>query len=140
MLKQMKTVTVLALTLLMLACSKDTAELDAAPLGERSALESLAKSYTRISNEQLSVSPMNLTGEDRKKFVEKVFSDSGYSYPKTLNRIANEGLQKSNQLHLDMVELILMPHRSPRYPVELTDLYSAQELQDIAVVERQLNM
>lgn len=140
MLKQMKIIVVLALTLSMLACSKGATELDAAPLGDRSVLESLAKSYTKISNEQLSVSPMSLTGEDRKRFVEKVFADSGYSYPKTLNLMANEGVLKSNQLHLDMAELILMPHRSPRYPVELTDLYSAQELQDIAVVERQLNM
>ncbi len=140
MLNQIKTTMALMLALLLLACSNEPAELRAAPLGDRAVLESLADSYTKVSDEQLSVSPMNMAGEDRKKFVERVFSDSGYSYSKTLHQMALDGIQKSNQLHVDMAELVLMPHRSPRYPVELIDLYSAQELQDIAVVERQLNM
>ncbi len=140
MLNQIKTTMTLMLALLLLACSNEPAELRAAPLGDRAVLESLADSYTRVSDEQLSVSPMNMAGEDRKKFVERVFADSGYSYSKTLHQMALDGIQKSNQLHVDMAELVLMPHRSPRYPVELIDLYSAQELQDIAVVERQLNM
>lgn len=140
MLRQIKTALALFATLVLLGCSQEPTELVSAPLGDRSVLESLAESYTKISDEQLSVSPMNLTGEDRKRFVEKVFADSGYSYNKTLHQMAQDGIQKSNQLHVDMAELVLMPHRSPRYPMELTDLYSAQELQDIAVVERQLNM
>jgi len=137
-LKSMKSFVLLAAVLLLAACSNEPAELTAAPLGERAALESLAASYTTISDERLSVSPMSLNGEDRKKFVTKVFASSGYSYTKTLRQLVETGLDKSNKLHVDMAELVLMPHRNPRHPVDLDAIYSAQELQDIAVIERQL--
>lgn len=126
-------------TLWLVGCSNEPAELTAAPLGQRPVLESLADSYTAVSNEKLSTSPMNLPGKERKHFVEEVFARSGYSYSKTLHRMAQDGIDKTNQLHVDLAELVLMPHRSPRFPLELTDIYSAQELQDVAVVERQLN-
>ncbi len=126
--------------MLLLGCSNEPAELKAAPLGERSVLQELADSYTAVSDEQLSVSPMSLPGEDRKKFVVKVFNKSGYSYRETLRQLAANGIDKTNQLHVDMAELVLMPHRNPRYPMELLDVYSADELQDVAVIERQLNM
>lgn len=126
--------------LLLLGCSNEPADLKAAPLGERSVLEELAQAYTAISDEQLTVSPTSLPGEDRKKFVELVFVKSGYSYRETLRQMATSGINNTNQLHVDMAELVLMPHRNPRYPMELMDVYSADELQDVAVIERQLNM
>jgi len=139
-LKSMKSIAVLAVTLLLLACSNEPADLTAAPLGDRAVLESLAASYTTISNEQLSTSPMSLNGEDRKKFVTRVFASSGYSYAKTLKQMVGTGIEKTNKLHVDMAELVLMPHRNPRHPVDLSAIYSTEELQDIAVIERQLNM
>lgn len=138
-LKIMPSLVGLLVLALLSACSSDPQSLDAAPLGERAVLESLAEAYTEISNQKLSVSPMSLPGEERKRFVEQVFTRSGYSYSKTLHRMAQAGLDSRNQLHVDMAELVLMPHRNPRFPLELTDIYSAQELQDVAVVERQLN-
>lgn len=131
--------TFLLATLWLAGCSKEPTELTAAPLGQRPVLESLADAYTAVSNEKLATSPMNLPGEERKRFVEEVFARSGYSYSETLHRMAEEGIDKTNQLHVDLAELVLMPHRNPRFPLELTDIYSAQELQDVAVVERQLN-
>jgi len=130
----------MVLAVLLAACSNAPTELTAAPLGEHAVLESLAESYTAISDEKLSVSPTSMTGEDRKKFLVQVFARSGYSYSKTLTSMADVGLDKSNKLHVDMAELVLMPHRNPRYPVELIDLYSSEELQAVAVIERQLNM
>lgn len=138
--KSMKSFALLAAVLLLAACSNEPADLAAAPLGERAVLESLAASYTTISDERLSISPMSLNGEDRKKFVTKVFANSGYSYAKTLKQMVETGLDKSNKLHVDMAELVLMPHRNPRHPVDLEAIYSIQERQDIAVIERQLNM
>lgn len=137
---QVLAVLVMMSGLLLGACSSAPDDLKAAPLGERAVLESLAESFTAISDERLSVSPMSMTGEDRKKFVVQVFARSGYSYEMTLTKMAKEGVDVRNQLHVDMAELLLMPHRSSRFPVELTDLYSSAELQAIAVVERQLNM
>ena len=140
MLKSMKSVALLAVALLLVACSNEPSELTAAPLGDRAVLQSLADSYTKISDEKLSVSPMALKGEDRKKFVIKVFADSGYSYAKTMKQMAESGFDKSNKLHVDMTELVLMPHRNPRFPVDLEALYSIEERQNIAVIERQLKM
>ena len=140
MFNQIKKVAWLGVVLLLAACSNEPAELIAAPLGERAVLESLAASYTTVSDEKLSVSPMMLNGEDRKKFVTKVFADSGYSHAKTMKQMAETGIDKTNKLHVDMTELVLMPHRNPRHPVDLDALYSIEELQDIAVIERQLNM
>ncbi len=140
MLNQIKNVAWLVVVLMLAACSNEPAELTAAPLGERKVLESLAASYTTISDERLSISPMSLNGEDRKKFVTKVFVNSGYSYAMTMRAMAETGFDKSNKLHVDMAELVLMPHRNPRHPVDLSAIYSTQELQDIAVIERQLKM
>ena len=137
---QIKKVVWLGVVLLLAACTNEPAELTAAPLGDRAVLESLAASYTTVSDERLSVSPMSLGGEERKKFVIKVFADSGYSYSKTLKQTVETGIDKTNKLHVDMTELLLMPHRTPRSPVDLDALYSIEELQDIAVIERQLNM
>ena len=139
-LMSIKSVVLLATALLLLACSTEPAELIAAPLGERAVLESLADSYTVVSDERLSVSPMNLNGEDRKKFVVRVFANSGYSYDKTLKNMAEKGIDKANKLHVDMTELVLMPHRNPRSPVDLEAIYSIEERQNIAVIERQLKM
>lgn len=140
MLNAMKSFALLAAALLLAACSNEPAELTAAPLGDRAVLESLAASYTRVSDQMLSVSPMSLDGEERKRFVIKVFADSGYSYDKTLKQMAETGIDKKNKLHVDMTELVLMPHRHPRFPVDLEALYSIEERQDIAVIERQLKM
>ena len=136
---QIKQVVWLGLALILAACSNEPADLKAAPLADRTVLESLAASYTAISDKKLSVSPMSMNGEDRKKFVVEVFANSGFSYSKTLAQMAETGIDKTNQLHVDMTELVLMPHRNPRFPVDLSDIYSTQELQNIAVIERQLN-
>lgn len=139
-LTSIKSVVLLAAALWLVACSNEPADLTAAPLGQRAALESLADSYTFVSDKRLSVSPMSLNGEDRKKFVAKVFANSGYGYGKTLKNMAEKGIDKSNKLHVDMAELVLLPHRNPRFPVDLESIYSIEERQNIAVIERQLKM
>jgi hypothetical protein len=121
------------------ACSNDSGPLVAAPLGDRAVLEALSNSYSDISNQQLSVSPMSLRGDERKKFLTKVFKASGYSYADTLSEMARH-VEKNNQLHIDMAELVLMPHRHPKKKIDLAEIYTAQELTDVAVIERRLNM
>ncbi len=140
MLKYIKNFVLLATALWLAACGNEPTELVAAPFGERAALESLADSYTLISDKRLSVSPMSLNGKDRKKFVIRVFASSGYSYTKTLRKMAEKSVDKPNKLYIDMTELVLMPHRNPRFPVDLKALYSIEERQYIAVIERQLSM
>lgn len=139
----MKRLHVWGIVLLMLlglaGCSNEPGAPTAAPLGERSVLESLADAYTEVSDNRLNTSPMNLPGKERKEFVQRVFSASGYSYRETLRQMAAQGIDSANPLHRDMAELVLMPHRSQRFPAELTDIYTPDELQDVAALERQLN-
>jgi len=140
MMKPISVVLAVLMVMLLGACSNEPADLTAVPLGDRSALESLADSYRAVSEKTLSVSPKSLPGDERRHFLGLVFKRSGYSYSKTLHEMAEKGIDKKDQLQVDLAELVLMPHRNLSIPTELTDIYSGQELQDVAVVERQLNM
>lgn len=129
----------LAAALLFSGCSKKTETLVAAPLGDRTVLEALEKSWNGISEEKLAVSPVSLPGDERKKFLAQVFADAGYDYSATLVQMATQGFDKKNKLHTDMAELVLMPHRHPRVPMDPAEYYSADELKAVAVIEREFN-
>lgn len=117
------------------ACSNP--ELSAAPIGDKQALEKLATSYTKMTEEMLT-GPKNLTPEGRKIFLEKIFADSGYSYAATLHAMAEKGQDKSNQHIKDLGELLLLPHTGSAAPEKLSDLYNEQELKDIKTIEQNL--
>lgn len=129
----------LLLGMLLLACSKQPQVLTTAPLGDPAVLQKLAKSWEKISNEKLSISPMALPGDERKRFVKMVFADNGYDYSATLHALATQKFDKSNKAYIDMAELVLMPHRSPKIPMEPADIYEPAELMDVAALERALN-
>lgn len=129
---------VLVLVVAGLGGCGQSGELTAAPLGRVGVLEDLAESYTKVSDQHFSVSPMSLPGDERKRFLNLVFADSGYSYTETLHALA-QGMDTNNQHHKDMAELLLLPHRNPRYPMDPAEIYSVEELKDVAVVERLLN-
>ncbi len=122
---------------LLLGCSRDNAS-TVTPLGDRAALERLAEAYDSVSNQRLTTSPMSLPGPERKRFIERVFSASGYDYAETLHYMATSSFDASNPLHKDLAELALLPHQPPKYPVDPADIYSAKELQDVAILERLL--
>ncbi len=122
---------------LLTACSQSPSEMGPATLGDRAVLERLADSYTSISDGTLSVSPMSLPGDERRRFLEKVFQDAGYDYGLTLAALA-DGLDKNNKLHRDLAELAMMPHTKAKYPMDPAEIYSSQELQLIAKIERAL--
>lgn len=127
------------LSALLVACGNEPKTLTPAPLGDRMVLEKLAKSWEKISNENLNTTPMSLPGDQRKRFVEMVFTDNGYSYSATLHALATQNFDKSNQVYIDMAELVLMPHRNPKIPMEPADIYEPAELLDVAAIERVLN-
>lgn len=111
----------------------------AVPLGDKAALEKLAAAYTKVSDKEMTVSPMNLPGDERKKFLEKVFAEAGYDYAATLHALAQPSFDKRNQLQADLAELVLMPHRHPRVPMDPLDIYGAESLKDVAAIERAMN-
>lgn len=127
------------LSVLLVACGSEPESLKPAPLGDQAVLEKLSKSWEKISNENLSTSPMSLPGDQRKRFVEMIFTDNGYSYSATLHALATQRFDKSNQAYIDMAELVLMPHRNPKIPMEAADIYKPTELLDVAALERALN-
>ena len=133
-------VAVVVACVVMAGCDRGPKMLVPVPLGERSALERLAKSYTQVSDRKYATSPMSLPGAERKKFVVEVFAGAGYDYSATLDLMANQGLDPANQLHVDLADLVLLPHRRPKYPTDPADVYSSEELMDVAAVERALRM
>jgi accessory colonization factor AcfC len=126
------------LSSLLVACSSEPKPLTAAPLGDQAVLEKLAKSWEKVSNKNISVSPMSLAGNERKHFLEMVFADNDYSYSATLHVLATQKFDKNNQAYIDMAELVLMPHRNPKVPMEAADIYKPAELFDVAALERAL--
>jgi len=109
----------------------------AAPLGDKAALEKLAKAYRTIEeNQRLEGSLLSLAPDKRKKFIEMVFAEGGYSYSATLHSLAENKLNVIDQNIKDMAELLLIPHRASATAME--DIYSAQELKDIRIIESKL--
>ena len=130
-----------AMVLLLGACSDESPQvLTPAPLGDRAVLQKLADAYTELSDEKLAVSPMNLLADERHDFVTQVFARAGYSYSATLSELASDAFDKNNPLHRDMAELVLMPHHDQRLAtMKPAEIYTSEELMDVAVIERKLN-
>ncbi len=124
----------------MVACGDYGAKV-AAPLGDKAALEKLADAYRAVEeSQQLGGSPLSLPPEKRKKFIELVFAEGGYSYSATLHSLGQSVTQGKlnviDQNIKDLAELLLVPHRA--VATDLESIYSAQELQDIRAIESKL--
>lgn len=131
----------LGLLLLSLAACGDYGAKVAAPLGDKAVLEKLADAYRTVEeSQQLDGSPLSLPPDKRKKFIELVFAEGGYSYSATLHSlgqsVAQGKLAVIDQNIKDLAELLLIPHRA--VATDLEDIYSAQELQDIRTIESKL--
>ncbi len=125
---------------LLTACSTENKELVIVPLGDKSALQRLADSWDDISEAKVNVSPSSLPGDKRRQFLDEVFAEAGFDYTETLHHMATKGIDIENKLHKDLAELILMPHRNQRgQPLAPADIYSMDELKDVAALERMFN-
>lgn len=127
-------------TLLLSLASCDYGTKIAAPLGDKAALEKLAEAYRAVEeSQQIGGSPLSLPPEKRKKFVEMVFAEAGYSYSATLHSLGQSVSQGKlnvvDQNIKDLAELLLVPHRAA---ANLEEIYSAQELQDVRAIESKL--
>ncbi|MFZ5594757.1 MAG: hypothetical protein ACOY4D_10985 [Pseudomonadota bacterium] len=106
----------------------------AAPLGDETALQKLATAYRAVEEqEHLGMPPANLPPEKRKKFVDMVFAQAGYSYAATLDKLAAGNANLAEKNIRDMAELLLMPHRGSSMALE--EIYSAEEVKDIRALE-----
>jgi len=97
----------------------------AAPLDDRATLEKLALAYQKQA-ESIPVSPTQLAPPQRKRFVEQVFNEAGFSYAMTLQDLARINPATIDQLHKDMKDLLFLPHYGVKFE-EVKSIYSAQE-------------
>ena len=106
----------------------------AAPLNDKASLEKLAQAYEAVSD-TVPVSPVKLTPKARRKFVEQVFTASGYGYSATLLELANVQSGSATQLHKDMKDLLFMPHYGVNFE-ETKHIYSETELRAIEKINK----
>ena len=123
------------LALLVTAC--DRGPETPAPVGRLATLQTLASEYEALAD-TLPTSPMQLPAEDRKRFVETVFRDGGYSYAATLKALARGEWDKNDKNARDLVELVTLPHRQLRAGESMEGLYSEDELAAIRAIEAHL--
>lgn len=122
-------------TLVISACSNNN-ETKPAPLGNLTALENLAVSYTEVSGHF----PMNvrsLPPQQKREFLEQVFKKSGYDYTATIITMGNSPLDNSNKNQKDLAELVLLPTVGISNEA-VSDIYSDEEMQALNKIQAAL--
>ncbi|MEK7322087.1 MAG: hypothetical protein AABZ84_03295 [Pseudomonadota bacterium] len=125
------------LALLMTACGGDDKGGPPAPVGDQATLEKLATSYEALV-EKIPGNPWMLPPKERKRFVEQVFSDSGYHYGTTLRQLAQGGWQPQDQSAKDLAELVLMPTANLGPDQTIDGVYSEEELAAVRKLQAML--
>lgn len=126
---------VLLAALALAGCSDG--EPTAAPRGDSATLGKLAASYERVSS-QFDSNPHQLPLKERKRFVEFVFRDAGYSYAATLKALARDASDSKpfDQQRRDLAELLILPHQG-QSPGD-AGIYSQEQLRDIEAIQGRL--
>jgi len=106
------------------ACDDKKQQVAAA--GDHAVLEQLAEAYRKVS-EKYPVQPQAMPPGGRKKFLDTVFKQAGYSYSATLIAMGQSVADSSNQEKRDLVELLLLPVKGVSNEVR-ADLYTDDEL------------
>jgi hypothetical protein len=123
----MNSTTYLWLALLLIAtltaCGEQKLQIAA---GNHAVLEQLAEAYRKVG-EQYPVQPQAMPPEGRKKFVNQVFAQAGYSYSASLIALANVGADGAKPDRRDLAELLLLPTKGLSDKA-LTKVYSEDEL------------
>ena len=128
----------LLLLALSIACSSESnGELKAAPIGDHSVLEELAEAYEKLA-ENVQTSPTRLPPKERKRFVNNVFKEAGYSYAATLSTLVEQGINVKDKNQMDLADLLRLPHRGLGGEIDPASVYGKKELADISILERQI--
>jgi len=127
----------IGVAVVLAACSAKDEPGKPVPIGDRAALERLAAEYNKLA-ETAPISPRRLSPGQRKDFVVRVFSASGYSYSSTLHQLAEGGWDVNDQNAKDLVDLVFMPHTNIDVSQGLKSVYSEQELADVRKVQQMM--
>lgn len=132
-------VAVIMFTLLFMlttsACSDNNTGISAPP-GDKQALEKLAAAYRNQAG-NLPVSPAGMNPGARRKFIERVFVEAGYDYSATLLRLSTIQKISINQYHIDLKQLLFMPHHNIRQQ-DLPGIYSDPEIAAIDSITKNI--
>jgi hypothetical protein len=79
-----------------------------AAAGDHAVLEQLAQAYRKVG-EHYPMQPQAMLPEGRRKFVDQVFRQAGYSYSASLISMASRSADNTDQDQRDLVELLLLP-------------------------------
>jgi len=125
-----------AFTALISGCSErhdtQSKERQAAPLGNKEVLESLADAYRNVSA-KLPASPGGLTHKGKRAFLETVFKNAGYDYQTTLLHIAGKDFNPEIQYHKDLAELVLLP-QTGLSENDLNSIYAEAEIKAVRML------
>ena len=124
------------LLLLLFVSGCDNNSPKPATVGDHAVLEQLAEAY-RIVAQQYPVQPASMRPAGKKKFVEAVFKNAGYSFSATLGAFARQGANRTNQEHRDLAELLFLPHQGLA-DSDMVTLYSTEELIAIRSIQSSL--
>ena len=114
------------IALLFISACGEKDLLNAAPLGDTATLEKLAEAYRAESN-NLPATPTALTPAGRRDFLNRLFKTAGFSYSKTLIKLAEIEKNTITKNHRDLKQLLYLPHYDKRID-DLTKIYSQQEI------------
>ena len=125
-------VATLVLFLLLSACQD--APQRAVEISSVEALQRLAKGYETVSA-SMDSNPKQLPPDERRRFVEFVFKEAGYSYELSLQALAEAELDAFDQQQKDLAELLFFPHRGLSSRQSLSAIYSRDELAQVLKIQ-----
>lgn len=95
----------LLLVVVLTACENETLP---AAAGDHAVLEQLAEAYRKVGD-HYPMQPRTMSPEGRRKFVDQVFTQAGYSYSASLLALADGAADSTDQDQRDLSELLLLP-------------------------------
>ena len=95
----------LLLAATLTACGNETLP---AAAGDHAVLEQLAQAYRQVGD-HYPMQPQAMSPEGRRKFLDQVFRQAGYSYSASLLALANGPADSTDQDQRDLSELLLLP-------------------------------
>jgi hypothetical protein len=125
---------IMAVSLVVLSGCGSGDRLPSAPLGDRATLETLAEAYKNASK-SIPMNPVKMPPESRREFVERVFTEAGYDYSRTLLDLAGTQQKDISTHHRDLKQLLFLPRYGIK-PEEAKAIYSEEEWRAMQKIEK----
>lgn len=81
------------------------------------------------------MNPVKMPPESRREFVERVFTNAGYDYSRTLLALAGAPQESISTHHRDLKQLLFLPRYGIK-PEEAKEIYSEDEWRAMQQIEK----